>query len=122
MALTCSILGTYYILSTQDSPLIFVVFFGALSVQAIGFYTISCDQLFDIPGRLESYKRNCMQMLNGMEASLMNARERKLRKYEIQALPKRVGLKDGGFRMLESVTTLLFIDFYLNTVISMLLL
>ena len=63
-----------------------------------------------------------MLMLNKVDTRGTSGWERKVRRYEIQAFPKRIGWKDGGFRILESVTTLLFIDFYVNTVISLVLL
>ena len=121
MALSCSIPGTYYVLSTNDSVSIFTIFFSALSIQAIGFYTIPCEHIFRTPGNMESYKRNCLIVLNdmnhhgGVTVMDLNARRSK-----VNAMV-RPGISDGGFRDLESMNTLLFIDFYVNNVISLLL-
>ena len=38
--------------------IIFTIFFGAMSLQSIMFYTISCQMLFHVPGNLGEFKRN----------------------------------------------------------------
>ena len=119
MALACSILGTYYVLSSENASYIFLLFFGAFSLNAILFYTIACQHLFSVPTVFERFKEHCSMMLNKRE-NVMTPWEEQVRKYRIQAMHK-IGIKDGGFRVLQSVSTLLFIDFYLNTVISLLL-
>ena len=119
MALACSILGTYYVLSSDNPSYVFVLFFGSLSLEAILFYTVSCQELFSVPRVMEGFKEHCSMMVNKRE-NMMTPREKKVRKYRIKAM-RQIGIKDGGFRVLESVSTLLFIDFYLNTVISLLL-
>ena len=119
MALACSVLGTFYILFSPDASLMLVLFFGALSIQAVAFYTVSCHKLFGIQDVVTSLKENCKLMVDKKGNSL-TARERKVFHYQIKAVPS-IGIKDGGFRILRSESTLLFIDFYLNNVISLLL-
>ena len=128
MALSCSILGTYYVLShSQNQSHIFTLFFGAASIQGIAFYTVSCKQLFETPENFDAYKRNCSlltlqvkvrQGRNGFRP--VSVLDRKIRLYKIKSMV-RTGFKDGGFRILESVNTLLFMDFYLSNVINLLL-
>ena len=120
MALSCSILGTYYIILEHDASLVLTLFFGSLSIQAIAFYTVSCQKLFGIPLIFGNFTEQFELLLN-KACNVMAPRERKILKYRIKVIPK-IGIKDGGFRVLQSESTLLFIHFYLNTVISLLLL
>ena len=119
MALTCSILGTFYVIQSRDASYMLIVFFGALSIQAIGFYSIAFKKLFEVPGTLETLKNHCSMLVSRKETRL-TPWKRKVLQYRIRIIPK-IGIKDGGFRILESETLLLFIDFYLNSVISLLL-
>ena len=119
MALACSILGTYYVILSHDVSPMLLIFFGSLSFQAIAFYTVSCQKLFGVPDALATLKQHCNMMVNKKQSRL-TAREKKVLQYRIEVMPK-VGIKDGGFRILKSESTLLFVDFYLNTVISLLL-
>ena len=119
MALACSILGTFYIIFSENSSLMLMLFFGALSVQAIAFYTVSCHKLFGVKDVVGKMKENCELMVD-KKGNNLTPRERKIFHYQLKALPT-IGIKDGGFRILQSESTLLFIDFYLNNVISLLL-
>ena len=119
MALACSVLGTFYILFSPDASWMLMLFFGALSFQAIAFYTVSCHKLFGIQDVVGSLKENCKSIVDKKENRL-TPWERKVFHYQIDAVPT-IGIKDGGFRILQSESTLLFIDFYLNNVISLLL-
>lgn len=119
MALACSVLGTFYVLFSPDASPMLMLFFGALSIQAIAFYTVSCHKLFGIQDVVAGMKENCKLMVD-KEGNRLTPWERKVFHYQINALPT-IGIKDGGFRILQSESTLLFIDFYLNNVISLLL-
>ena len=119
MALACSILGTYYVILSQDASPILMLFFVALTIQAIAFYTVSCQKLFGVPDVLGSLKNHCSMMVN-KRGNGLTPQQRKGMQYRIQMMPK-IGIKDGAFRILKSQSTLLFIDFYLNTVITLLL-
>ena len=121
MALTCSILGTYYVLSGHDLSILFTLFFGALSIDALAIYAISCHKCYAIPGDLRRMKELCNMMLNRRN-NLMTPREKNIGKHRILAMPNNIGMKDGGFRTLESGSILEFLEFYVNQVISLLLL
>ena len=120
MALACSMLGTYCVILRRDASPMLMLFFGGLSFQAIAFYTTSCHKLFGVPDALDGLKENCNFMLN-KKGSTLTPVEKKILKYRIKAVQK-IGIRDGGFRILQSESTLLFIDFYVNNVISLLLL
>ena len=122
MALTCSILGTYYILCSQDRTYIFIIFFGFLSFNALAFYTICCHKAYEIPGLGRAMKDRCCMMVDREQNNSMTPWEKKVSKYRIRAWPNKIGIQDGGFRMLESSSTLEFLDFYMNQVISLSLL
>ena len=122
MALTCSVLGTYYVLSSHDASLIFTIFFAALSFDALAFYTVSCHKVCAQPGLMRVMKKQCSMMLNRERRNWMASWEKKVGKYRVKAMPTNIGMKDGGFRTLEGVSTLEFIDFYVNQVIALLLL
>ena len=96
-----------------------MLFFGALSIQAVAFYTVSCHKLFGVPDFISSLKENCKLMVN-KRGNGLTPWERKVFHHQIKAVPK-FGIKDGGFRIMHSESTLLFIDFYINNVISLLL-
>lgn len=119
MALTCSILGTFYIIFGQESSLMLMLFFGACSFQALIFYTVSCQKAFGVPDLFARMRKDCKLLVNKKGNSL-TPWDRKLFHYQIKAVPA-IGIKDGGFRILRSESTLLFIDFYVNSVISLLL-
>ena len=120
MALSCSIFGTYYVLSNYSESIIFTIFFALLSINAIAFFLISCQLLFQVPNFVRARKELCGAMLhkagNGFEPLDVEIRDRRLK-----AIPQ-IGCKDGSFRVLESEASLNFIDFYVNQVISLLLL
>ena len=120
MALACSILGTYYVILDHDASPVLIILFGSLSFQAIAFYTVSCQKLFGVPDAFVAYKQHCRMLVNKKETRL-TPREKKVWQYRIEAIPV-IGIKDGGFRILQSESTLNFVDFYLNNVISLLLL
>ena len=110
MALSCSIVGTYYVLShSQNQSHVFTLFFGALSLQAIAFYAVSCEQLFQTPENFDTYRRNCSLLMLKVEMrqgqnevdSVLN---RKQRRNKIKSM-FRIGFKDGDFRILESLNT-----------------
>ena len=61
-------------------------------------------------------------MLNREKRNWMASWERTVCKSRVKAMPNIIGMKDGGFRTLESLSTLEFIDFYVNQVIALLLL
>ena len=77
------------------------------------------QQLFSVPRTMERFKDHCGMLLN-TRGVVMASREMRVRKYRIKVM-RKIRIKDGGFRVLQSVSTLLLIDFYLNTVISLLL-
>ena len=119
MALTCSILGTYYLILTREASYMLIVFFVALSIQAIAFYMISFRKLFEVPHMFASLKSHCAMMVN-KEENWISPREKKILRYRIQIMPV-IGIKEAGFRTLKIESMLDFIDFYVNTVISLLL-
>ena len=121
MTLTCSILGTYYILSSHDTSLLFMIFFGALSIDTLAFYIISCHKCYEVPGDLKLMKELCNIMLN-RKNNLMTPWEKNVCKRWIHAMPNNVGIKDGSFRTLKSGSALEYLQFYVNQVISLLLL
>ena len=121
LALSCSIFGTYYVIKHfHASSVILIVFFGIMSIQFIGIYTISCKELFDVPDKLRKVKRLCASLLDEVKGKI-TPWDFKVRVYEISAFPS-IGISDGGFRYMESISTLIFIDFFLKNVISLLLL
>lgn len=120
MALTCSVLGTFYVIYTQEASVVLMLFFGALSLQALTFHIISCHKLFGVQNLFSGLKENCKLVVDKGDNGLTPG-ERKLFQYYIRAIPT-IGIKDGGFRILQSDSTLLFINFYIDNVISLLLL
>ena len=122
MALTCSVLGTYYVLSVRDSTLIFTAFMGFLSVNALAFYTISCQMTYGVPADMRTMKERCNLMLNRKKNNFITPKDKHLCKYRIKGMPHNIGVKDGGFRTLHSVSTLEFLEFYVKQVISLALL
>ena len=120
MALACSILGTYYVILRHDASWMLTLFFGSLSTQAIAFYTVSCQKLFGIPQIFGNFKKHFSLSLH-KPGNMMTPMQKKILKYRVTVMPQ-IGIKDGKFRILQSESTLLFINFYLNTVISLLLL
>ena len=119
MALVCSILGTFFIIFSEDASLMLILFFGTLSIQAFAFYTVSCHKLFGIQDVVRNLKKNCKQMVD-KKGNYLTPWERKVFYHRIKAI-QAPGIKDGGFRILKSESTLLFIDFCINSVISLLL-
>ena len=120
MALSCSIFGTYYVMThIHSSSPILLIFFTALSIQAIGFYVVSCKKLFQVPGTMGKMKQLCGSLLE-KEKGKITPWDLKVRQYKINTMPS-LGISDGGFRYMDSLSTLIFIDFYLNQVISLLL-
>ena len=120
-ALSCSIFGTYYVLThySTASPIL-LFFIGAVSTDGIAFYVISCQKLFQVPGVMRNVKSLCAALLHE-ERTKLTPWDFKVREYKIHAMPA-LGISDGGFRYMDSISTLIFIDFYLNQVISLLLL
>lgn len=93
MALTCSIVGTYYVLSGHGESMIFTTFFSCLSIDAIAFYIISCKILFQVPDVMATCKDNCYAMLQKKE-SRIKPWDKKIRIYSVRAIPA-LGLRDG---------------------------
>ena len=89
MALACSILGTYYVLSGHDASILFSLFFGALSIDALAFYTISCHKCYEIPGDLRHMMELCNMMLNRRN-NLITPWEKNIGKYRILAMPNNI--------------------------------
>ena len=121
MALTCSVLGTYYVLSVHESSFIFTTFMGFLSFNALAFYIISCQMAYAVPDDMRAIKELCSKMLSREKNNFMTPREKHLCKYRIKVMPNNIALQDGGFKILESASTLRFLDFYVHQVISLLL-
>lgn len=120
MTLTCAIFGSYFVLSHAETASIPVMlFFTILSLQSVSFFVISCQQLFSVPNRLRSYIRTLNSFLEHQTRN-MTMMEAKLLHRRIQYLMVE-GISDGGFRKMDSISTLLYLDFYLNRVISLLL-
>ena len=119
MALTCSILGTYYVILTREASYMLIIFFGALSIQAIAFYMVIFQKLVEVPHMLASLKNHCNMMVNKKD-NWITPREKEILQYQIQVVPT-TGIKEAGFRTLRSETMLDFVGFYVNNVISLLL-
>ena len=121
MTLTCSIFGAYFILAyARDSSVILLIFFTVLGLESLGFFIISCKNLFDVPNKLGKYKLN-LSLLLEHQAGRLEIKQKKIIRHKIKALPV-IGISDGGFRTMDSISTLLYLDFFLCRVISLLLL
>ena len=120
IALECSIFGTYYAISSHSDSIILAIFLASLSIIAIAFYTISCQLLLNLPDVMVTRKRLCLGILT-KQGNCISSWDKKMRERSIRAI-RPIGCRDGSFRVLRSVSTLLFIEFYLNQVISLLLL
>lgn len=119
--LSCSIFGTYFVLTHMNSAsLILLLFFSALSINCIGFYLISCKKLFEVPKAMRAIKDLSANLLDNEKENLPRWIY-KVRKYKIKSMPS-LGISDGGFRLMDSISVLVFLDFYLSQVISLLLL
>ena len=121
MALACSIFGTYYVLSSYSDSMICTLFFAFLSVAAVSFYLGSCQYLFHIPDIFRLRRELCHAMLHRVQKRGFEQLSIKIRKRRLAAIPL-IGYKDGSFRVLESSSSLSFIDFYVTNVITLLLL
>lgn len=103
-------------ISKYDYYHVYVTLQNVLSIRPIGVYTISWYHCFHVPGCLEDFIWNCFMMLNDSGPRGVTGWDWNTRSCKIGSMI-RLGLYDGGFRRLESLNTLLFIDFYLNAVI-----
>ena len=126
MALTCSICGSYYAIRHihTDGSRLLLSFFTCVSVDALAIYIISCRQLHQVPSLCREIKFQCLYYLRKrqLEVSHVVPVSQALleMKYILRGIPI-IGVSDGGFRAMESLSTLIFIDFYVQHVISLLI-
>ena len=121
LTLTCSIFGGYFVLGhARNSSVYLLLFFAVLSLESLAFFIISCRNLFEVPSTLDRYKLN-LNLLLEHQRKRMSISLRKEFRYRIKALPV-LGISDGGFRKMDSISTLLYLDFFFSRVISLLLL
>ena len=120
-ALCMSIFSSYYVIRhSRSSSFLLSTFSGLLTFNSLAFYLLSARKLFRIPEAMQSCVTFAGAVLN-MVSRKVNVYEIKLRKARIAAMP-RVGISEGGFRYMDRMSTLIFIDFFINRVISLLLL
>lgn len=120
-----SILGTFYVIRniSSGSPLL-LLFFATLSLNALAVYLISCKNLFELPSLMKEVKF-VLATLSRKRAAFKKGKPRTniVQTYvqrKIESI-KVLGISDG-YREMDSIATLVFIDFYLGQVISLLLL
>ena len=120
MTLICAIFGTFFVLTYgKSSSIALLIFFIIMSLQSVSFFVISCEKLFDVPNKLRLQKRTLGFLLEH-QGKRMTREDEKQCRYRIEALAT-VGISDGGFRKMESISTLLYLEFFLNSVINLLL-
>ena len=122
MAFYCSILGTFYFLEHLDSSSpVLLAFFLAVSLEAVIFYVLSVENLYKIPRQHIGVKRACLRILNGkvLRGGRLDPYKRLLH-CRLKSKPT-MAVREVGYRQLESLSTLVFIDFYVYQVISLLI-
>ena len=123
MALTCSILGTFYVMKHAGSgSFILLLFFGSLSLEALAFYMVSIEKPATIPGIFDSIKLKCLHLLchrPGPGRHELSSRE-KLLVLKLRTLPELV-VRESGYRPIQSLSSIIFIHFYLTQVISLII-
>ena len=73
-----------------STSLLFMSFFGALSIDAVAFYIISCQRCFEVFGDLKLMKDLCDMMLN-RKSNLMTTWEKNVCKRRVHAMPNNLG-------------------------------
>ena len=120
MAFSCSIFGSFYVLKNyHTASRLVLAFFACLSMDAIAFYTISFRHLFRIPSFFRNWKRELEQLVckRLVTRGRLTAEEKALH-HRIKVKPA-LGIREGGFRYMESMSVLVFIDFYITELISL---
>ena len=96
-----------------DYP-VFGVLYHVIAVFAAFVYIFSFDQAFKIPSLFEYAAKEAM-----LHARIGNPESVKIFKLQIKSIP-RIGIKVGEFHMMERQSTLLFVDFVLGQIVSLL--
>ena len=110
MTLICSIFGTYFVFEhPRQKSIALVIFFAVLSLQSLLFFTISWQKLVDVLKELLRYTVS-LSILLQHHSRRMSREKAKQSRYKIKNLPV-IGVSDGGFRRMESTSTLLHLDF-----------
>ena len=124
MALTCSILGTFYVMKHIGSgSTLLLLFFGSLSLEALAFYVFSIQKPGRIPIICDRIKGCCFRLLchRSIPRRELSFRcQEKLLVVKLRTMPDLV-VREMGYRRIEGLSTIVFIDFYLTKVISLIL-
>ena len=116
----CGILATYYVITRrQTSDFVTLGLNIVVGTAMIVFYVGSSHNLFQVPNSIGKLHQTATLMLN-MVNGKVSMEEVKARRCSLRSLPV-VGITDG-FRTLDRISTLIFIEFYLYQVLSLLLL
>ena len=124
MALSCSTLGSFFACRyfTFD-PL--SVAATVLAFDAVIFYVLTVNQLPVFTSSIENFKRHCRwvsaEILSTSTHNVANIPKYNMLKKRIAAMPNVVGMKEGNFRYVTSISTIAFLDFYINQVIDLVL-
>ena len=121
MALTCSIRGTFYVIKHLGSgSVILLLFLGSLSPEALAFYIVSIQKPATIPIICDDIKRKCLHLLchqrRGRTEELSSTV--KLSVLKLRTMPELV-VRETGYHGISSLSSIVFIDFYINQVISL---
>ena len=114
LSFTWSVLGSFYVLRFGIIDLVSAAM-ALVAVDAIMFYLLCCGNAYVITDTMG----NVLQMvkLTSQSHAGMSRRELKQRIKSVQD----VALAEGGFRKISRETTPEFVDFYVNTVIALVL-
>lgn len=122
MAFSCSIFGTFYVVKnfrTGSIPLL--ANFAVFSIDALAFYVLSCRDLYEVPRVFREAKQDMLSFVcNRLSVRGRLTTEQRVLYCRFKTKPI-MGISDGGFRSMESISVLVFLDFYVNQVISLLL-
>ena len=114
--LTCGILGLYFLLKLVFvQPTVSLLFF-ILAVDGTGFYTVMWDNASLIPEMIRDLKAET-DVVASSAAKIM---DRAYFRCVSRSIPN-IGVKVGGFRNIERDSTLIFVGFVFNNVVSLLI-
>ena len=121
-ALIVSIFCSFFLVSnfSSESPVL-LSFLLSLTIVAVVLFITSCQQIFKIPTLMEDTKFHLLCNLHKICGNSDRfCRKRLILKLAIHSIAK-VGVSDGGFRKMDSIYVLAFLDFYLHQIIALLL-
>ena len=109
-----SVLGMYFFVRLVfNEPFVSFMFF-LLTFDGIVFYSIRYDRVYVIPAIILDFRQQL-----AIEATMGRRNSKYF--YTLSRSMRLVGVKVGSFRNMERNSTLLFLDFFGNSVASMLL-